>query len=84
MAALERLQHLEQTYLGGVKRSARQSCSIETLLDVLVVLYDECCNSTLRREKSISDFVDYGKPEFIPSFCWQYQFSYDIRASFHH
>ncbi|KAK2161691.1 hypothetical protein LSH36_111g01010 [Paralvinella palmiformis] len=62
MAALERLQHLEQTYLGGVKRSARQSCSIETLLDVLVVLYDECCNSTLRREKSISDFVDYAKP----------------------
>ena len=61
MAALERLQRLEQIYLGGVQRSGKQSCSIETLLDVLVVLYDECCNSTLRREKSISDFVDYGK-----------------------
>uniref|UniRef100_A0A336K2J9 non-specific serine/threonine protein kinase n=1 Tax=Culicoides sonorensis TaxID=179676 RepID=A0A336K2J9_CULSO len=32
--------------------------SIETLLDCLMVLYDECCNSSLRREKTVSDFIE--------------------------
>uniref|UniRef100_A0A914HAA0 non-specific serine/threonine protein kinase n=1 Tax=Globodera rostochiensis TaxID=31243 RepID=A0A914HAA0_GLORO len=35
---------------------------METLLDALVCLYDECCNSTLRKEKSIAEFVEYAKP----------------------
>lgn len=35
--------------------------SIETLLDVLVILYDECSNSSLRREKTVSDFLDICK-----------------------
>lgn len=35
--------------------------SIETLIDVLLVLYDECCNSSLRREKTVSDFIEFGK-----------------------
>lgn len=35
--------------------------SIETLVDCLVVLYDECCNSSLRREKTVSDFIELGK-----------------------
>jgi hypothetical protein len=35
--------------------------SIDTLLDSLVALYDDCCNSTLRRDKIISNFIDYGK-----------------------
>lgn len=35
--------------------------SIETLLDSLVILYDECSNSSLRREKTVSDFLDLCK-----------------------
>ena len=61
MQALERLEHLEGLYLGGVQESGKLTFSVETLLDVLVVLYDECCNSTLRREKNVTDFVDYGE-----------------------
>ncbi len=61
MAALDRLGSLQQLYLNGVQQSEGQAVSIETLLDVLIVLYDECCSSTLRREKSVSEFVEYGK-----------------------
>lgn len=39
-----------------------QCFSTETLLDVLLVLYDECCNSSLRREKTVSDFVEFVRP----------------------
>lgn len=38
------------------------SLSIETLLDVLLVLYEECCNSTLRRDKNITEFIETVKP----------------------
>lgn len=36
--------------------------SVEALLDCLIVLYDECCNSSLRREKTVSDFIELVKP----------------------
>jgi serine/threonine-protein kinase MRCK len=32
--------------------------SVETLLDALLVLYDECFTSALRREKTVSDFLE--------------------------
>lgn len=35
--------------------------SNECLLDCLVVLFDECMSSTLRREKNVSDFLDQCK-----------------------
>lgn len=35
--------------------------SIETLLDSLVILFDECSNSSLRREKTVSDFLELCK-----------------------
>lgn len=35
--------------------------SIETLLDALVILFDECSNSSLRREKTVSDFLELRK-----------------------
>ena len=60
MAAEERLERLESLYLNGVQQSSGQAVSIETLLDSFVVLYDECFNSTLRREKNVSEFVDFG------------------------
>ncbi len=70
MACVERLKRLEKLYLRGVQNSHGQALSIETLLDCLIVLYDECCSSTLRREKSVSDFVDLGKSKssFITCF----------------
>lgn len=31
--------------------------SLDYLLDTFIVLYDECSNSSLRREKGVSDFL---------------------------
>lgn len=56
-----RLRQLEALFLGGPVQAKGQSFSIETLIDVLIVLYDECCNSSLRREKTVSDFIEFGK-----------------------
>jgi serine/threonine-protein kinase MRCK len=33
---------------------------VEALLDAFIVLYDECCSSTLRREKTIAEFIEHG------------------------
>ncbi|CAD6193685.1 unnamed protein product [Caenorhabditis auriculariae] len=48
-----RLSHLESIYLDGPSRHPH-ALSFETLLDSLVCLFDECCNSTLRKEKNAS------------------------------
>lgn len=58
-----RLRQLETLFIGGPLDSekAGQTFSIETLIDILLVLYDECCNSSLRREKTVSDFIEFGK-----------------------
>lgn len=56
-----RIKELEDLYLGGVVNSGGEAASIETLLDVLVVLYNECQGSSLCRERSIAGFVNYGK-----------------------
>uniref|UniRef100_A0A1I8BXG0 Protein kinase domain-containing protein n=1 Tax=Meloidogyne hapla TaxID=6305 RepID=A0A1I8BXG0_MELHA len=55
---LDRLQQLEQLYLRGAPYS--EAFSLETLLDTIVCLYDECCNSTLRKDKVVSEFVEFG------------------------
>lgn len=47
---------------GSVGHRQERNLSIEALLDCLVVLYDECCNSSLRREKTVSDFIELVKP----------------------
>ncbi|XP_018577381.1 serine/threonine-protein kinase Genghis Khan [Anoplophora glabripennis] len=57
-----RLKHLERLFLGGPVLGKELSFSIETLLDLLIVLYDECCISSLRKEKTVSDFIEYVKP----------------------
>ena len=64
VAAHDRLRDLEALFLGGPLRSANEAkCfSTETLLDVLMVLYNECCNSSLRKEKTVSDFIELVKP----------------------
>ena len=40
-----------------------KAISVETLLDALLLLYDECSNSSLRREKTVSDFIKIGTHE---------------------
>ncbi|WAR18658.1 MRCKA-like protein [Mya arenaria] len=60
--AEQRLKKLEELYIGGVLSSGGTALSIETLLDILLVLYDECQSPALRREKRISEFVDFVKP----------------------
>ena len=62
MCTITKLAELEELYLGGVQHSGGRAFSIETLQDVLVVLYNECMNSTLRREKNVSDFVEFARP----------------------
>lgn len=74
MTAIERLRDLEALFLGGPLMSANQAkCfSTETLLDVLMVLYNECCNSSLRKEKTVSEFIELGTSYFgldhVPTF----------------
>ncbi|XP_017770239.1 PREDICTED: serine/threonine-protein kinase Genghis Khan isoform X2 [Nicrophorus vespilloides] len=55
-----RLRQLESLFLSGPVQT--QTISIETLIDVLLILFDECCNSSLRREKTVSAFIEFVKP----------------------
>ncbi|CDW57642.1 serine:threonine protein kinase MRCK alpha [Trichuris trichiura] len=56
----QRLKELEKLFLSGPLFG--ETASVETLLDVLICLFDECCNSTLRKEKDIANFVEHVKP----------------------
>ncbi|XP_067273907.1 serine/threonine-protein kinase MRCK alpha isoform X4 [Pseudorasbora parva] len=62
MSGEVRLKKLEKLILDGPSQSSGQCFSVETLLDVLVCLYDECNNSPLRREKNVLEFLDWAKP----------------------
>ncbi len=56
----KRLKQLEQLYLSEVQNGHSGALSTETLLDVLTVLYDECSNSALRRDKIVIEFLERG------------------------
>lgn len=60
VAGERRMRQLEALFLGGPIQGRGHCFSIETLIDVLLVLCDECCNSSLRREKTVSDFIEFG------------------------
>ncbi|XP_063775021.1 serine/threonine-protein kinase MRCK alpha isoform X3 [Pseudophryne corroboree] len=60
MAGEVRLRQLEQLILERPGRGA--GMSVESLLDSLLCLYDECCVSPLRREKNIHDYIEWAKP----------------------
>ncbi|KAL3052875.1 hypothetical protein OYC64_005402 [Pagothenia borchgrevinki] len=62
MSGEVRLKKLEKLILDGPAQSVGQCLSVETLLDILVCLYDECNNSPLRREKNILEFLEWAKP----------------------
>uniref|UniRef100_A0AAY4BD44 non-specific serine/threonine protein kinase n=1 Tax=Denticeps clupeoides TaxID=299321 RepID=A0AAY4BD44_9TELE len=57
-----RLKTLENLMLDGPVSSSGQCFSVETLLDILICLYDECNNSPLRREKNVLEFIAWAKP----------------------
>ncbi|XP_044144484.1 LOW QUALITY PROTEIN: serine/threonine-protein kinase MRCK alpha [Bufo gargarizans] len=63
MSGEVRLRRLEQLMLAGPGvRGAGGWMSVESLLDALLCLYDECCGSPLRRDKNISDYIEWAKP----------------------
>ncbi|XP_067240957.1 serine/threonine-protein kinase MRCK beta isoform X6 [Chanodichthys erythropterus] len=61
MSAKVRLKKLEQLLLDGHQKNEK-SLSVETLLDILICLYNECSNSPLKREKHVTDFLEWVKP----------------------
>jgi hypothetical protein len=75
MLPIERQRYLEKFLLAGsvgsssdndeteVSSTSSNLCSFspETLIDALIVLYDECAGSSLRRDKTISSFIDHSK-----------------------
>lgn len=77
-----RLKQLERLLLtsgedGAVSASTSSSTStstitisVETLLDALLVLYDECFTSALRREKTVSDFLELSMSIISFFFCF--------------
>lgn len=59
---VKRLKQIETLFLSRRAGGGRVvGLSVETLVDVLLVLYDECCSSSLRREKAVADFIQYGE-----------------------
>ena len=56
-----RLKQLEKLYTSVVGPN-KESFSTESLLDLLLLLYDECNSPLLRREKNVADFLDIVKP----------------------
>ncbi|KAM5129010.1 LOW QUALITY PROTEIN: serine/threonine-protein kinase MRCK beta [Mantella aurantiaca] len=60
MSAKVRLKRLEQLLLDGPQRNDA-ALSVETLLDVLLCLYTECSNPALRRDKYVTEFLDWGE-----------------------
>ncbi|KAI7799419.1 serine/threonine-protein kinase MRCK beta [Triplophysa rosa] len=65
MSAKVRLKKLEQLLLDGHQKNEK-SLSVETLLDILICLYNECSNSPLKREKHVTEFLEWGQ---FSKFC---------------
>ncbi|KAM8947312.1 serine/threonine-protein kinase MRCK alpha isoform 2-T2 [Pelodytes ibericus] len=62
MSGEVRLRQLERLIVAGPGGKASGCLSVESLLDSLLCLYDECCASPLRRDKHISDYIEWAKP----------------------
>lgn len=55
------LLHRSKSISNSRDSGSEKSISIDFLNDALIVLYDECCNSSLCREKTFSDFIEFSK-----------------------
>ncbi|XP_018409819.1 PREDICTED: serine/threonine-protein kinase MRCK gamma [Nanorana parkeri] len=62
MSVERRLKDLEDMVLKGPHGSGYQSLSVETLLDVLICLCQECSVAPLRRDKNVSEFLAWAEP----------------------
>ena len=66
----DRLRELEALFWEGPDCGVHEAkaFSTETLLDILLVLYNECANSSLKKEKTVTDFIELGKTglPFLP------------------
>lgn len=58
MSAKVRLKQLEELLL---QQKLAGALSVETLLDLLLCLYQECSHSPLKREKHVTDFLEWGE-----------------------
>ena len=56
----DRLKELENLLLAGGARK-NTAATVESLSDTLLVLYNECNSSILRRERNVSEFLEFGK-----------------------
>lgn len=52
---------MDELYTNGRVRNVGEVVSVECLLDMLLLLHDECSESTQRREKNFSAFVEVSK-----------------------
>ncbi|XP_074472602.1 serine/threonine-protein kinase MRCK beta isoform X2 [Sebastes fasciatus] len=59
MSAQERLKRLEELLL---EQKAAGCLSVEALLDLLLCFYTEVSHSSLKREKHVTDFLEWVKP----------------------
>lgn len=62
MSARVRLERLEELLL---EQKEAGCLSVEALLDLLLCLYTECSHSPLKREKHVTDFLDWGKSLYL-------------------
>ena len=60
-----RQKTLESLFSEKSASNQDEGYSIEALLDSLVVLYDECCSSSFKREKTVTEFVDGGTYAYV-------------------
>lgn len=58
MSAQDRLKRLEELLL---EQKAAGCLSVEALLDLLLCFYTEVSHSPLKREKHVTDFLEWGK-----------------------
>ena len=63
----ERFRELEDLFSSAVK-GQNSAIAWESLLDTLLLLYNECNTSVLRREKNVLEFLEFGKQYISKTF----------------
>lgn len=72
----KRLQALERLYTSPHSGNGQlEKFSTETLLDILIVLYDECNTTVMKRDKRVLDFLEVGM--FSIKFCHVFDFLFN-------
>ena len=61
MALAERVSSLDSMFLRKHVRVGGTAFTVDSLIDCLLLLYDECVRSSLSKEKTLQGFVKFGK-----------------------